>query len=154
DLGGDDVGADILDGAHAERVLRRDGGNHARAVDAERREGLEVRLDAGAAAAVGAGEGQRDRRHRVRTSSTAARRAQVAAAMSPARKIAEMTATPEAPAWTTSRARPGSMPAMAPTGRSGRAAAICACSAAKPSRPTGASGLFLDSVSNTPPMQA
>ncbi len=46
DLGGDHAGGDVVDAADAERVLRRDGGDNAGAVDAERREGLEVGLDA------------------------------------------------------------------------------------------------------------
>ena len=47
---------------HAQRVLGGQRGDHRAAVDAQRREGLEVGLDAGAAAAVGAGDGERDRR--------------------------------------------------------------------------------------------
>jgi hypothetical protein len=40
-------------------ILRREAGNDGRSVDAERRESLEVSLDAGAAAAVRAGDGKR-----------------------------------------------------------------------------------------------
>ena len=46
---------------HAQRVLRRQRRDHRAAVDAQRREGLQVGLDAGAAAAVGAGDGEGDR---------------------------------------------------------------------------------------------
>ena len=45
-----------VDARHAERVLRGQRGDGRHAVAAERREGLEVGLDAGAAAAVGAGD--------------------------------------------------------------------------------------------------
>ena len=45
------------------RVLCRQRRDHARAIDVERREGLEVRLDAGAAGGIGASNGERDRRH-------------------------------------------------------------------------------------------
>ena len=45
------------------RVLRGERGDDARAIDSERREGLEVGLDAGAARGVGAGDGERDGCH-------------------------------------------------------------------------------------------
>jgi len=48
-----------VDAGHTERVLRRQCGDRGHPVAAERREGLEVGLDAGAPAAVGAG----DRKH-------------------------------------------------------------------------------------------
>ena len=53
----------------ADRVLRGDGGDGARAVDAERGERLEVGLNAGAAARVAAGDRQR-RAHRRRSRAT------------------------------------------------------------------------------------
>ncbi len=49
------VGRNAVDGAHALGVLRGDRGDRGHAVAAQRAEGLEVGLDAGAAAAVGAG---------------------------------------------------------------------------------------------------
>ena len=50
DLGRDDLGRGDVDGAHAERVLRGQRRDRAGAIDAERGEGLEVGLNAGAAA--------------------------------------------------------------------------------------------------------
>ncbi len=58
DLRTQHVGRNAVDGAHALGVLRGDGGDGRHAVAAERAEGLEVGLDAGAAAAVGAGNGK------------------------------------------------------------------------------------------------
>ena len=60
DLGSDDVQRQLLDGRHRDRVLSGDRCDRAGAVDAQRRERLEVRLDAGSAARVGAGDGQRN----------------------------------------------------------------------------------------------
>ena len=58
DLGRHDVGGDGRDRRDADRVLRGDGGDGARAVDAERRERLQVGLDARAAARIAAGNRQ------------------------------------------------------------------------------------------------
>ena len=58
DLRAQHVGRHAVDGAHALGVLRGDGGDGRHAVAAQRAEGLEVGLDAGAAAAVGAGDGE------------------------------------------------------------------------------------------------
>jgi hypothetical protein len=52
------IGGEREYGRDADRILRGDRGDRARAVDAERRERLEVRLDAGAAARVAAGDGE------------------------------------------------------------------------------------------------
>src|SRR3954469_3156188 len=54
DLRDDQFGRDRFPRGHAQRVLRGDGGDGAGAVDAVRREGLEIRLDAGAASRVAA----------------------------------------------------------------------------------------------------
>src|SRR5690606_16923959 len=153
----DHVRRHIFHGPHASGVLCGERRDHAGSKYAERGEGLEVCLNAGTPAAVRAGYGERDLCHwqlSLRTASTAARIARVAVAISAARKILEIMATPDAPARTTSPARIRSIPAIAPTGMSGRADRMRARSRAKPSKPTGGSGLFLESVSNTPPMQA
>src|SRR5262249_58633668 len=60
---GDELRRHVVDRAHALGVLRRERGDDRGAVDAERRERLEIGLDAGAAAGVRAGNGQSDRRH-------------------------------------------------------------------------------------------
>ena len=62
DLRGDEVGRHVVDGGHAPGVLRGQRGDHRGAVDAERREGLQIGLDAGAAAGIGARDGDGDRR--------------------------------------------------------------------------------------------
>src|SRR5262249_52816211 len=63
DLRGDERRWHIVNAGHAQRVLGGERGDHARAIDAERRESLEVSLDAGAAAGIGARDGDRDRGH-------------------------------------------------------------------------------------------
>ena len=75
DLGADDGRAQVLDGGDPAGVLCGDRGQHARAIDTERRERLDVGLDTGAAAAVGTGNGQGDGGHAValNASSTASR---------------------------------------------------------------------------------
>src|SRR5690606_32002740 len=94
-------------------------------IDPQRRKSLDVGLYAGPSPAVGAGNSQCDGGAHDPTSpsalSTAARIALAAAAISPAANMAEMTATPDAPARTIWPARSASIPAMAPTGRSCRA---------------------------------
>jgi hypothetical protein len=49
-----------FDGEHTFGILRGEAGDGAGAVDAERGEGFQIRLDARAAAAVGTGDGERD----------------------------------------------------------------------------------------------
>ena len=121
------------------RVLGGERGDHAGAVDAQRRERLEIALQAGAAAGVGARDGDGDRRHAARlmpasgpphaacrlasAASTMARRSRAAACGSGASDSAEITAMPSAPAAMTESALLASMPAMAPIGRSGSRAA-------------------------------
>ena len=60
DLRGDEVGRHLVDGGNAFGVLRRQRGDHRSAIDAERGEGFEVGLDAGAAARVRARDGEGD----------------------------------------------------------------------------------------------
>lgn len=55
-----------LNGAHAAWILRRETGDHRGAVDSQRRERVEVGLDARAAAAVRTGDGQGDGQTRTR----------------------------------------------------------------------------------------
>ena len=50
-----------MDRPHAARILSGERSDHARGVDAERRECLEIGLNPGAAARIGAGDGQSDR---------------------------------------------------------------------------------------------
>ena len=56
DLAGDEVGRDQFDAADAPRVLGGQGGDDGHAVDAVRREGLQIGLDAGPAGGVRAGD--------------------------------------------------------------------------------------------------
>ena len=60
DLLAQHFGRTRFDAEDAPGILRGEAGNGAGAVDAERGEGFQIRLDARAAAAVGAGDGQRD----------------------------------------------------------------------------------------------
>ncbi len=60
DLRGDKVRRHIMDGEDALGVLRRQRGDDAGAIDAERGKGFQIRLDAGAAARIRAGDGQGD----------------------------------------------------------------------------------------------
>ncbi len=115
----DEVARHVADRRHALRVLRGQRGDDAGAIDAERREGFEIRLDAGAAARVGARDGERDRRHDLRRSSapsTTARSSRAAFPGSALRDSAEITATPSTPASTTAAALTALMPAMAQMG--------------------------------------
>ena len=50
DLRADNCGRRIVDRPHAARILGGERGDHARAIDAERREGLQIGLNPGAAA--------------------------------------------------------------------------------------------------------
>ena len=63
DLGHDQLHRQFEDVGDRDRVLGRDRGDRRGAVDAKRREGLEVGLDPSAAAGVGAGDGKRDHGH-------------------------------------------------------------------------------------------
>ncbi len=58
DLLGDEVGLDELDAGHAAGVLGREGGDGGHGIAPLGADGLEVRLDAGAAAGVGAGDAE------------------------------------------------------------------------------------------------
>src|SRR5262245_19514189 len=151
-----------MDAGHALGVLGGQRGEHGRAVDAERRERLEVGLDAGAAARIRTGNGDGDGglgglphcAHVPRLPmalSTMPRSSRAAACGSPLSESAEMTATPSAPAAMTSAALVASMPAMPHSGNSGsrrrKMPAICP----KPAGPIGGLVLFLDEVANTPP---
>ena len=98
--------------AHAQRVLRRDRGDGAGSVDAERGEGLEVGLDARAAAGIGAGDRQRDRDH-ARVASTQAR---VRASGSAFSVMSVTTETMSAPAARQARPRSMLRPPMATSG--------------------------------------
>src|ERR1019366_7315368 len=119
-LGGDETGRHVIDRGNALRVLRGQRGDDGRTIDAERGEGLQVRLDAGATARIRAcdGDGNRghDRPRRSSAPSTTARRSCAAFAGSPASESAEMTATPSAPAAITSAVLPALMPEMAQIG--------------------------------------
>src|SRR5262249_394915 len=138
-------------------VLRRERRHHTSAIDAERGEGLQICLDAGAAAGVRTGNGQRDRNtHHVsrfaRTVSTIPLKLFAAAVGSGDRDSAEMTATPSAPAAITSPALPTWMPAMPQTGRSGARRRSTAMIRASPAGPIGAFFCCLEEVTYTPPL--
>ena len=99
-------------------------GNDGSAVDAERRERLQIGLHTGPAARIRAGDGDGDRHahHAPRLRQGLHRRCRVAAraaaAGSGASDSAPMTATPSAPASITAAALPASIPAMPQTGSS------------------------------------
>ena len=120
DLRGDEVRRHVVDAGDAQRVLRGQRGDHGGAVDAERREGLEVRLDAGAAAEVRAGNGDcnggHDRPRCASARSTMPRSARAASLGSSASDSAEMIETPSAPAAITSAALLALIPAMPQVG--------------------------------------
>ena len=63
DLRGDEIGRHVVDAGDALGVLRGQRRDHRGAIDAERGEGLQVGLDAGAAAGIRAGDGDGDRGH-------------------------------------------------------------------------------------------
>ena len=63
DLRGDEIGRHVEDGGDFLGVLRGQRGDDGGAIDAERGEGLEIGLDAGAAARIRAGDGDGDRGH-------------------------------------------------------------------------------------------
>ncbi|EGJ74493.1 putative phosphomethylpyrimidine kinase [Streptomyces sp. Tu6071] len=129
------LGAHGLDGEvpgalHTERVLRRDGGEHAHPVHAQREHRLEVRLDAGATAGVGTGHGQ-DARGYVHTPESTApsapRRSHVA--HRPPRHPTRHDAAPthhDAPRTCTNATRPHAPCTWAPCPRTPRTAATCA----------------------------
>jgi len=103
---------------HAQGALCGEGRDHGRAVDAQRRERLEVGLDAGTAGGVAACDGQCDGwAAHSDASSQAVRSARVAAATSGWPQMALTTAAPTAPAWRTSRIRWTLMPPMATQGQ-------------------------------------
>ena len=112
-----------MDCGDALRILRGERCNDAGAVDAERSEGLQVRLDAGAAARIRAGDGDGDRDHvhplaRQCRHRPLPRKPRAAAAGSGASESAEITATPSLPAAMTSPALPPLMPEIAQIGMS------------------------------------
>src|ERR1700674_2144185 len=156
DLRGDESRRHHFDRGDALRVLRGQRGDRGCAIDAERRERLEVRLDAAAAAGSGAGDAERDRdRHNPtrarRPRSTMARNLRPAAAGSGARASAAITAMPSAPAAITSAALVSSMPAMAAIGMAGARARIASTNVRNPAAPIGGSGLSFELVAYTPP---
>ena len=136
-------GRHVVDAGDAAGVLRGQRGDHRRAVDAERREGLQVGLDAGAAAGIRARDGDGNRGHcparlRQRGVDDAQQCRAAAARGSGASDSAEITATPSAPASITGAALPALMPAMAQIGKSGLARdAAPAMTRAMPAMPIG-----------------
>src|SRR5262249_24091375 len=120
DLRIDEFDGNTVHTPHPDRVLRRECGQRAGTKHAQRRKGLEVGLDTGAATRVGAGDRQRNgRRHRTRSFrwvSSALRISATAAAGSAAAMTAPITATPVAPAARHSGTRAASTPPRAYTG--------------------------------------
>src|SRR5262249_19725267 len=129
---------------------RGERGDDARTIDAERRESLQVGLDAGAAAGIGARNGDRDRGHSRPRSASAlsmiARNSRAASGGLGASESAEITATPSAPAVMVAAAFDASMPAMAQIGSSARRRRSTCAMRARPPTPTGGSGLSLEVV--------
>ncbi len=98
--------------ADAEGVLRDERGHGRHAVPAERRDALQIRLDAGTTGRVGPGDAQHAGDH-----AHASRNARVAADGSSAPLTAETTATPAAPARRRGATSPTSIPPIATQGR-------------------------------------
>ena len=125
DLRGDEIRRHVVDAGDALGVLRGQRGDHRRAIDAERREGLQVGLDARAAAGIRTRDGDGDRGHLLARFASAASTtrsiSRAAARGSGASDSAEITETPSAPASITGAALPALMPAMPQVGKSGLA---------------------------------
>ena len=147
DLGADETGRHVVDRVHALRILRGERGDDACPIHPERGEGLQVRLDAGAAARIRTGDGDGNRGHglfgqdlprRASAPSTAARNSCAAFAGSAARDSAEITATPSAPAAIVSPALLALMPEMAQIGNPGLRARTACAMARRPAMPIGA----------------
>src|SRR5699024_7550381 len=158
---GHEVSRHLEDALDAGGVLRGQRRDHRRAVHAECSGGLQVRLHTGAPGRVGACDTEHHRRlfHgfllidssssappsrpllRRRAASTASRSRRAARSGSAAAQIAETTATPSAPAVTTSAAFDSSIPPIATNGIAG---GIAALRLATPSSPNAAvvSGLL------------
>src|SRR5450830_103268 len=145
-----------MNGGDAAGILRGQRRDYRGAIDAKRGEGLEIRLNAGAAARIRAGNGDGNRGHdrprRASALSTTARRFCAAFPGSGASESAEITATPSAPAAITSAALLSLMPAMAQIGHFGSRARIACTIARKPARPIGVAVLSLEVVPYTPPI--
>src|SRR5665811_270387 len=117
ELLGDEIRWYHIHSGDAQGALCGEGGDHGGAVDAQRRERLEVGLDAGTAGRVAAGDGQCDgRAAHPDVPSQAARSARVAAATSGWPQMALTTAAPAAPALRTWGRRCRLMPPMATHG--------------------------------------
>ena len=84
-LCGDEIRRHIVNAEHALGVLRGERGDDAGAIDAERREGFQIGLDAGAAARIRAGDGERDRNAPSRASAWPASRRRLRASRAPPR---------------------------------------------------------------------
>jgi len=147
ELLGDELRWYHVHSGHALGVLCGEGRDHGRAVDAQRREGLEVGLDAGTAGGVAAGDGQPDRwAAHLDAPSQAARSARVAAATSGWPQMALTTAAPTAPALRTWGTRSTLMPPMATQGQG-----LAEVTWRSVSRPPGAAASSLVAVPQTGP---
>src|SRR5262249_52695954 len=149
DLRGDEGGRQLMDGGDAAGALGRQRRDRRGAIDAERREGLEIGLNAGTAAGVGAGDGERVRDHAERASAIALAKRVAAASGSGAPAMEAATAMPSALAASSGPTRAGTIPPMA-TVRSGTKRR----KSAKPSTPRGASAFALVVVARTGPTPA
>src|SRR5665647_2850650 len=117
ELLGDELRWYDMHSGHALGALGGEGRDHGGAVDAQRREGLEVGRDAGTAGGVAACDAQCDRgAAHLDAPSQAARSARVAAATSGWPQMALTTAAPAAPARRTRGRRCRLMPPMATHG--------------------------------------
>src|SRR5262249_31617728 len=155
-LRGDEIRRHVVDRGHAFGVLRRERGDDRGAVDAERRERLEISLDAGAAtrirARVGRGARLPPRPGWAAARSPRPRRSRAAARGSSWRESAETPATPPAPAAIASPALLASMPAMPHRGNLGARRRKTSTMRANPAGPIGGLGLSLGAGANTPPI--
>src|SRR5581483_9270794 len=146
----DELRRDIGDSADAFGVLRGKRRDDRGAVDSERRERLEIGLDAGSAAGIRARYGDGNRSHALilfaSAASTTPSNSRAAASGSRAIDKAEMTDTPSAPASITAAALPALMPAMPQVGKPGLRRCSASMTRARPARPIGAFLVALDVV--------
>src|SRR5450759_51373 len=147
ELLGDELRWYHVHSGHALGALCGEGRDHGRAVDAQRREGLEVGLDAGTAGGVADCDGQPDRwAAHLDAPSQAARSARVAAATSGWPQMALTTAAPAAPARRTRGRRCRLRPPMATHGQG-----LADVTWGSRARPPGAAASSLVAVPQTGP---
>src|SRR5262249_51768325 len=146
----------IVNGAHALRILRGQRRDDRSPIYAQCSESLEIRLNAGTATRVRPADGDGDRGHawprRVSAPSTTASKFCAALAGSGASETGNTPATPPAPGEMTRGASRELTPEMAKRGYFGFGARIACTMVRKPPMPIGAVAFSFDVVSYTPPI--